>query len=138
MFSQYKLLFNNTSTVTRYNHQPGVPYTLPRGGFLTFIHNQYAYPNNITKIPTNPTFSPYLQIIKILNSPLTPFLILHLYMPSYHNDLYLIPHIMETIAQQIHNNSNAHIILCGGFNRDIALIGYTEDSTIHPSQQTDH
>ena len=138
MFSQYKLLFNNTTTTTRYNHQPGVPYTPPRGGHLIFIHNKYAYLNNIMKIPTNPIFSPYLQIIKIQNSPLNPFLLLHLYMPSHHNDLHLIPNIMQTITQQITYHSNAHIILCGDFNRDIALIGHTEDLTIHPPQQTDY
>jgi exonuclease III len=134
MFSQYKLLFNNTNTNTKYNHQPGVPYIPPTGGLLTFIHNKYAYPNNITKIPTNPAFSPCLQIIKIQNFPLNSILLLYLYMPSYHNDLHLIPSIMQTITQQITHHPNAHIILCGDFNRDIALIGHTEDLITHPSQ----
>jgi hypothetical protein len=138
MFSQYKLLFNNTNTTTRYNHQLGVPYIPSRGGLLTFIHNKYAYPNNITKIPTNPAFSPYLQIIKIQNSPLNSILLLHLYMPSHHNDLHLIPSIMQTITQQIIHHPNVHIILCGDFNRDIALIGHTEDLITYPPQQIDH
>jgi exonuclease III len=110
IFSQYKLLFNNTNTTTRYNHQLGVPYTPPRGGLLTFIHNKYAYPNNITKIPTNLAFSPYLQIIKLQNSPLNSILLLHLYMPSHHNDLYLIPSIMQTITQQNTHHPKDHFI----------------------------
>jgi hypothetical protein len=60
MFPQYKLFFNNTHTPTRYNQQIGIPYTPLRGGLLTLIHNNYTYPNNISKIPTNPNISPYL------------------------------------------------------------------------------
>jgi endonuclease/exonuclease/phosphatase family metal-dependent hydrolase len=59
-------------------------------------------------------------------------------MPSHHNNLHLIPSIMQTITQQITYHHNAHIILCGDFNRDIALFGHTEDLITHPPQQTDH
>jgi hypothetical protein len=59
IFFQYKLLFNNTSTTTQYNQQPGVPYMPSRGGLPILVHNKYAYPNNITKIPTILDISPY-------------------------------------------------------------------------------
>ena len=138
MFFQYKLIFNNTNTPTRYNYQQGRPYTSPRGGLLTFIHTKYAYPNNIKKIPTDPSYFPYLQILSIQNSLLTPILLLHLYMPSHYNDIHLIPNIMQAITQHITSYFNDHIILCGDFNRDIALIGHTENLNVHPPQQSDH
>jgi hypothetical protein len=56
----------------RYNRQIGIPYVPPHGGLLTMINNKYTHPNNITKIPTNLDISPYFQIIKINNAPLTP------------------------------------------------------------------
>ena len=59
-------------------------------------------------------------------------------MPSHQNDIHLIPNIMQTITQQITSHVNANIILCGDFNRDIALIGHTKDLTIHPPQPIDH
>ena len=45
---------------------------------------------------------------------------------------------MQTITQHITAHSNNHIILCGDFNRDIALIGHTENLTIYLPQQSDH
>jgi exonuclease III/uncharacterized phage-associated protein len=138
MFPQYKLFFNNTHTPTRYNQQIGTPYTTPRGGLLTFINTKYTYPNNITKIPTNPDISPYLQIIKLNNPPLTPILILNMYMPSHPEDIQLIPSILHTITQQTTCHPTYHIILCGDFNCDIALIGRTQNSNIQPPQQPDY
>jgi hypothetical protein len=43
LFPQYKLIFNNTHTLTRCLHQR-MPYTPGRGGLLTLIHNKYAFP----------------------------------------------------------------------------------------------
>ena len=63
--------------------QQRMPYTLARSGLLTIINKKYAYPGNITKIPTPTEISPYLQIITIKNAPLQPWLILHMYMPSH-------------------------------------------------------
>jgi exonuclease III len=138
MFPQYKLFFNNTNTPTRYNQQIGIPYTPPRGGLLTMIHNKYTYPNNISKIPTTNDISPYLQILKLNNPPLTPILILHLYMPSHPEDTQLIPSILHTLTQQITTNSTYKTILCGDFNRDIALIGRTQNSNTQPPQDPDY
>jgi hypothetical protein len=65
------------------------------------IHTKYTYPNNILKIPTNPDISPYLQILKLKNPPLTPILILYLYMPSHPEDTQLIPSILQTLTHTI-------------------------------------
>jgi exonuclease III len=121
-----------------YNRQIGIPYVLPCRGLLIMINNKYTHPNNITKIPTNPDISPYLQIIKINNAPLTPILILHLYMPSHQEDIQLIPTILQTITQQITRHHTNQIILCGDFNRDIALIGRTNNTILQLPQQQDH
>jgi hypothetical protein len=115
-FLQYKLIFNNTNSIIRYNQQSGIPYTPPQGGLLTLINNKYAYPNNITKILTNPNILPYLQIIKLTKSPFTTILILHLYMPSHHDNLQFIPDILQSITHQISKHQNDNIILCGDFN----------------------
>ena len=44
-------------------------YTPTRGGLLTIIDKDYAYPGNITKIPTPADILPYLQIITLTNQP---------------------------------------------------------------------
>ena len=82
LFPQYKLIFNNTHALPRCIQQR-MPYTPGRGGLLTLINTKYAYPGNITKIPTPKEISPYLQIIKINNAPLQPWLLIHMYMPSH-------------------------------------------------------
>jgi hypothetical protein len=70
LFPQYKMIFNNTATKTQPHRIQGQPYNNPRGGLLTLIHQEYAFPGNITKIPTTEDISPYRQIIKITNHPL--------------------------------------------------------------------
>ena len=114
-----------------------MPYTPGRGGLLTLIHNKYAFPGNITKIPTPANISPYLQIIRIHNQPLQPWLLIHIYMPTHLEDIRLIPIIKTTITNQI----NAHLdhihIMCGDFNRDIALIGRQNDNLNTPPQEED-
>jgi hypothetical protein len=138
LFSQYKLIFNNTHMATQYNMQRGTPYIPPQGGLLTLIHKNYAYPNNITKIPIASKITPYFQIIKLNNSPLTPILIPHLYMPTHLDYLHLILFIIQTITSQINRHPNTNIILCGDFNRDIALQGHTQGSDTIPPQHLDH
>jgi hypothetical protein len=46
-----------------------------------------------------------------------------MYMPSHLEDLPLLPNIQTTITQQITQHPNHTIILCGDFNRDIAVLG---------------
>ena len=134
LFPQYKLIFNNTHTLTRCIHQR-MPYTPGRGGLLTLIHNKYAFPGNITKIPTPANISPYLQIIRINNQLLQPWLIIHLYMPIHREDTQLILHIKTTIANQITVHPDHTYTLCGDFNRDIALIGRQDDNLNTPPQK---
>jgi exonuclease III len=123
LFPQYKMIFNNTATKTQSRHIQGQPYNNPKGGLLTLIHQEYAFPGNITKIPTTEDISPYLQIIKITNHPLTTYFLIHLYMPTHIDDITHIPTIQTSIFNYIHNNPQSNIILLGDFNRDIALIG---------------
>jgi hypothetical protein len=123
LFPQYKMIFNNTTTKTQPHRIQGQPYNNPKGGLLTLIHQEYAFPGNITKIPTTEDISPYLQIIKIANQPLSTYFLIHLYMPTHIDDITHIPTIQTTIFNHIHNNPQSNIILLGDFNRDIALIG---------------
>jgi hypothetical protein len=69
IFPQYKMIFNNTTATTQTRRIQGQPYNNPRGGLLTLIHQQLAFPGNITKIPTTANISPYLQLIKLTNPP---------------------------------------------------------------------
>ena len=117
--------------------QQRMPYTPARGGLLTLINQKYAYPGNITKIPTPAEISPYLQIIEINNQPLQPWLIIHMYMPSHEEDIRSIPIIQQNITQQITNHPNHIHILCGDFNRDIALIGRQNEYNTTPPQAED-
>ena len=110
-------------------------YTPGRGGLLTFIHNKYAFPSNITKIPTPANISPYLQIVRINNQPLQPWLIIHMYMPTHLEDTRLIPNIKITITNQITAHPNHIYTLCGDFNQDIALIGRQNDNLNTPPQE---
>jgi exonuclease III len=136
LFPQYKMIFNNTNTPTQSQHTQGQPYNSLRGGLLTLIHQNHTFPGNISKIPTTNDISPYLQIIKITNHPLPIYSLIHLYMPTHIDDITLIPTIQTTIFNHIHNNPQNNIILCGDFNRDIALIGKQHgNTTTNPTQQ---
>jgi hypothetical protein len=130
------MIFNNTTTKTQPRRIQGQPYNNPKGGLLTLIHQEYAFPGNITKIPTTEDISPYLQIIKINNHPLSTYFLVHLYMPTHIDDITYIPTIQTTIFNLIHNNPQSNIILLGDFNRDIALIGRQNGATnTAPTQQ---
>jgi hypothetical protein len=123
LFPQYKMIFKNTNTNIQIHRIQGQPYTNPRGGLLTLIHQNYAFPGNITKTTLTTNISLYLQIIKITNHPLPTYLLIHLYMPTHTKDINLIPIIQTTIFNHIHNNPQNNIIMLRDFNRDIALIG---------------
>ena len=110
-------------------------YTPGRGGLLTLIHKKYAFPGNIIKIPTPANISPYLQIIKINNHPLMPWLIIHMYMPTHLEDIHLIPHLKNEITNQITINPNHIYTLCGDFNRDIALRGRQNNNIDTPHKK---
>jgi hypothetical protein len=136
LFPQYKMFFNNTATKTKPRQIQGQPYNNPKGRLLTLIHQEYPFPSNITKIPTTENISPYLQIIKIANQPLSTYFLIHLYMPTHIDDVIHIPTIQTTIFNHIHNNPQSNIILLGDFNRDIALIGMQNGAiNTAPTQQ---
>ena len=123
------MIFNNTTTKTQPCRIQKQPYNNPRGGLLTLVHQEYAFLDNITKIPTTEDISPYLQIIKITNQPLASYFLIHLYMPTHIDDITHIPIIQTTIFNYIHNNPQSNIILLGDFNKDIALIGRQNGAT---------
>jgi len=135
-FHEYKLIFNNTHALTRCMQQR-MSYTPGRGGSLTLIHNKYAFPGNVTKIPTPANISPHLQIIKIHNHPLPPWLIIHMYMPTHLDETHLIPYLKTTITNQITAHPNHTHILCRDFNRDIALTGRQNNNNNTPPQEDD-
>jgi exonuclease III len=136
LFPQYKMIFNNIATKTRPHRIQGQPYNNPKSGLLTLIHQEYAFPCNINKIPTTEDISPYLQIIKFTNQPLFAYFLIHIYMPTHIDDITHIPTIQTTIFNHIHNNLQSNIILLGDFNRDIALIGRQNGATnTIPTQQ---
>ena len=114
-----------------------MPYKPGRGGLLTLIHTDYAYPGNIAKIPTPSKISPYLQIIRINNTPLQPWLIIHMYMPSHEEDTQHILTIQQNITHQIATHPDHTYVLCGNFNRDIALIGRQNEYNHTPPQTED-
>ena len=131
------MIFNNTNTSTQFRKIHGQPYTNPRGGLLTLIHQNYAFPGNITKTSLTTNISPYLQIIKIANTPLSTYFLIHLYMPTHIEDTTLISIIQTTIFNDIHDNPLSNIILLGDFNRDIALISRQHGPTRTTSTQQD-
>jgi hypothetical protein len=97
LFPQYKMIFNNITTKTQIRRTQGQPYNNPRGGLLTLIYQQYAFPCNITKISTTNDIFPYLEIIKIANHPLSIYFLIHLYMPTHTKDTIHIPTIQTTM-----------------------------------------
>jgi hypothetical protein len=129
------MIFNNIATPTQIHRTQGQPYNNPSGGLLTLIHQHYAFPGNVSKIPTTTNIFLYLQIIKITNHRLSTYFLLYIYMPIHIDDITLIPTIQTTIFNQIHNNPQCNIILVGDFNRDVALIGKQHGTTItNPTQ----
>ena len=58
-------------------------------------------------------------------------------MPSHIEDIRLIPTIQQTIKRLIDTHPNHTHILCGDFNRDIALIGRQYENRITPPQEED-
>ena len=53
-------------------------------------------------------------------------------MPSHIEDIRLIPVIQQTIRTQINAHPNHTYIMCGDFNRDIALIGRQNEQRFTP------
>ena len=60
-----------------------------------------------------------------------------MYMPSYIEDIRLIPIIQQTIRIQIDSHPNHTHTLCADCNRDIALIGCQNELKYIPPQEED-
>ena len=75
------------------------------------IHKSIYFCENITKIPTLGTISPYLQALKITNKPRKPILIKNMYMPTHQEDIYLLKEIQNQIQLVIRHHSRHQIIL---------------------------
>lgn len=80
--------------------QQRIPYIPARGGLLIFVPNKYAYPNNLTKIPTSANISPYFQIMHIHNQSFQRRLIIHIYVAVHLKDVKHVCIIQRTITQQ--------------------------------------
>ena len=137
LFLHYKFLFNNTYNITRIMRQR-MTHRGYKGELLTLIHNKHAFLGNLSKIPTLADISPFLQIICIANQPLQPWLLINIYNPSHDEDLPFIPTIQNTIIDQINVHPDHTHILCGGANRDIALLGRQNDQLTLPPQTEDY
>lgn len=96
------------------------------------IHTTIAFFGNITKIA-----SPMIELtlyLHIINKPLTPILLIYIYMSTNVEDLHVIPLLQQTIKQTIDNLTTCYPMLIGDFNRDILLIGrQTSLATSPPS-----
>ena len=124
MFPIYNILYKYTNTKNLGRKHQYAKDEPPWGGILTMIQKYIYTPENITKIPTPANISPYMQELNISNKPLTSFLIMNLYMPSYLQDLNLIPDIILQISILIKRHPAHKTILTGDFNRDIFLQGH--------------
>ena len=133
----YKIIYNNSNNLTNTPNRFAGP-TTTRGGILAMIPKDIYTNENITKIPTPSSISHYLQIILINNKPITPILLLNMYMPSHPQDTHLIQDIQNEIRTIIHRHHNHHIILAGDFNRDILLKGRSSNGLITPPNQDDY
>ena len=136
-FPNYKIIYNNSNTtIPNPNRYSGD--NPARGGTLTMIPKIIHTNDNITKIPTPTTISPYLQVIKIQNKPITPILLINMYMPTHPQDLHLIQEIQNHIQTIVQNHSTFHIILGGDFKRDILLKGRSSNGITSPPNPHDH
>ena len=122
LFPNYTLFFNNSHHLSPLNTYHF--YIPPRSGLLILIHSKYTYPSNIHKCTTPPKTSPYLQLFHIRNHPLETLILINLYMPTHDDDIHLISTIQCTITQTLHKFPTSNVVICGDFNKDIALIGY--------------
>ena len=136
-FQNYKIIYNNSNNITQKQNRYSNPNKV-KGGVLTMIPKNIHSNENITKIPTPSSISPYLQAIMIKNKPITPILLINMYMPTHPQDLHLIQEIQDQIQTLTQSQPTAHIILGGDFNRDILLIGRSHNGTTSPPNPNDY
>ena len=88
-FQNYKIIHNKSNNTT-HPHNKYSGSTQARGGILAMIPKNIYTNENITNIPTPSSISPYLQTKIINNKPLTPIIIMNMYMPTHPQDLHLV------------------------------------------------
>ena len=120
-FQNYKIIYNNSNNITQIPHR--YSENKARGGILIMFPKSIHTNENITKIPSPSNISPYLQAIEIKNNPITPILLINMYMPTHPQDLHLLQDIQNHIQTLVRTHSTSHTILAGDFNRDILLQG---------------
>ena len=136
-FQDYKIIYNNSNNVTHKQNKYSGP-TLARGGILTMIPKSIYTNENIQKIPTPNTISPYLQAIIINNKPLTPILVMNMYMPTHPQDIHLIQEIQNQIQTLATQHQHHQIFLVSDFNRDILLKGRLSNAILSTPTQNDY
>jgi exonuclease III len=132
-----KIIYNNSNNITQQPNRYSET-NKARECTLIMIPKTIHTNENITKIPTPSTISPYLQIIMIKNKPITPILLINMYMPTHLQDLHLVQEIQTHIQTLTTNHPTVHIILAGDFNRDILLKGRSSYGTISPPNPDDY
>ena len=136
-FQNYKIIYNNSNNTTQQPNRYSET-NKARGGILIMIPKTIHTNENITKIPTPSNISPYLQVIMIENKPITPILLINMYMPTHPQDLHLIQEIQAQIRTLTTNHPTSHTILAGDFNRDILLKGRSSNGMISPPNPHDY
>jgi hypothetical protein len=136
-FQHYKIIYNNSNNTTQAPNRYSET-NKARGGTLVMIPKTIHTNENITKIPTPSTISPYLQAIMIKNKPIIPILLINMYMPTHPQDLHLVQEIQTQIQRLITNHPTSHTILAGDFNRDILLKGRSSNGQISPPTLNDY
>ena len=75
-------------------------YNPTRGGLITMIHKSITFYGSIIKMTTL-IDTLYLQISTITNTPLTPIVIIQLYVPTHKEDIHITLEIQQTIKEVI-------------------------------------
>ena len=136
-FQNYKITYNNSNNNTQIPNKYS-EHNKARGGTLIMIPKLIHTNENITKIPSPSAISPYLQALMIKNKPLTPILLLNMYMPTHPQDAHLLHEIQSQIQKLIRNHHTSHTILAGDFNRDILLKGRSANGISSPPNPDDY
>ena len=132
-FPSYKIIYNNTSDALTCM----MPlHTICPNKARTNHYDTIAFSSNITKIITPLELTLYLQIIRIANKSLTPIVIIHLYMPTHKENIYIILDIQQTIKQTLSTHSTHFPILKGDFKQDRFLNGpHNQHSLTQPTNE---
>lgn len=99
----HTIIYNNIPDAQTCPRRLCIQHALTRGGLVTMIHKRMACYENITKIVAPLELTPYVKNIIIINKPLNPILLIHVYMPSHEEDTPSVLIIQTTIKQTPHS-----------------------------------